>query len=306
MSNTLGPRLRGVIPPVITPLTNEGQFDATSARRVFQYMMGCGVHGLFLFGSSSEGPSLTTETRAEAIDIAKSVTDGRVPILIGVMEPATHRVIQRANEAKQSGADGIVVCPPFYFPTTQKEVLRHFRAVREAVDLPILAYDIPVTTKIKIATNTMLELAREGTIVALKDSSGDLTAFRRLVVQKPEELRLFTGSEIVVDTCLLMGAHGTVPGLANVATRPYVEMFDHWQKGEFDKAVELQHRLARLGAVFENPEGPPNTGYAFGSMKAAMKIRGVIETCRLTEPFTQVTPEHEARVKRLLEETDLL
>lgn len=298
--------LCGIIPPVITPFRDDGEFDADSARSVASYMLDCGMRGLFMFGSSSEGPSLNPKQRDESLAIAIEVAAGKAPVLVGVMEPMTDRVISQAKAAAKAGADGLVVCPPYYYPMLQCEVERHFRQIRAAVDLPILAYDIPATTKIKMSFDTMMSLASDGTIVGVKDSSGDATGLRRLLINRPEGFKVFTGSEAVVDNALIGGADGSVPGLANVAPKPYAEMYDHWAAGRVAETAAMQNRLTKLYEVFLNPDGNNCPGYAFGSMKIAMKLRGVIQSCRLSEPFGQITPEHEARVKQLLEETELL
>lgn len=306
MSDSLIDRLHGIIPPVITPFQVDGEFDAGSAARLCRYMIDSGMRGLFMFGSSSEGPALTTEQREKSLGIAIEAAAGAVPILVGVMEPTTQRVIAQAKIAKATGADALVVCPPYYYPTLQAEVIRHFRLIKEAVDLPILAYDIPATTKIKMSLETMLTLASEGTIVGAKDSSGDATNLRRLLIHRPAGFRVFSGSEAVVDTALIAGADGSVPGLANVAPKPYAEMYDHWVAGRMQETFAAQNLLTRLYDVFLKPGGGNCPSYAFGSMKIAMKLRGVIDCCRLTDPFEQITPEHEARVKSILEETGTL
>ena len=306
MSQTLSDRLCGIIPPVITPFRDDGEFDAESAANLCRYMIDCRMNGLFMFGSSSEGPALTAAQREQSFGIAVEAAAGKIPIVAGVMEPTTQRVIAQARVAKDAGADGLVVCPPYYYPTLQEEVIRHFRLIREAVDLPIIAYDIPATTKIKMSLETMLKLASEGTIVATKDSSGDATNLRRLLIHRPSGFRVFTGSEAIVDTALIAGADGSVPGLANVAPKPYAEMYDYWVAGRMRETFEVQNTLTRLYEVFVKPGGGNSPGYAFGSMKIAMKLRGVIASCRLSDPFEQITAEHETRVKRILEETGTL
>jgi 4-hydroxy-tetrahydrodipicolinate synthase len=306
MTHPLAERLHGIIPPVITPLTEEGTFDPVSAERIYEHHLEAGVHGLFLFGSSGEGPLLRDFDRVEALDVAVRTVESKIPVLVGTMEPGTDQVIAQGLRVQEQGADALVVCPPFYFPPTQKEILTHFRKIHEAIDLPILVYDIPYTAKVKVELETMLTLAEEGTVIGAKDSSGDSVSFRRLLVKRPAGFKLFTGSELLIDSVLLQGADGTVPGLANVAPELFVQLYDQWQDGCTEQAVETQERIVRLFDMFIPPEGAFQAGYFLGAMKTAMKHRGIIATNRTCDPFTQFTVEDEERIHSIMSELDVL
>ena len=299
-------RLHGIIPPVTTPLTEEGAFDPESAKNLYRYMLESGVHGLFLFGSSGEGPVINDDERTFAVQTAVEVLQSRIPLLVGVLFPGTKQVITHGRLAKRLGADALVVAPPFYFPATQDELLDHFRAVRREVELPIIAYDIPATTKIKVQLNTMLQLAREGTVVGVKDSSGDVAGFRRLLAKRPPGFKMFTGSELLIDAVLLMGADGAVPGLANVTPELFVQLYDHWNAGRQAEAVEIQRRIVQLFEALVPPDNALTAAYAIGFMKAAQKLRGVIASTRTSLPLTQFTTEQEERTRRILIEAGLL
>jgi 4-hydroxy-tetrahydrodipicolinate synthase len=305
MTDSFRDQFYGILPPVITPLDERGRFDAESAKRLYEFHLAAGVHGLFLFGSSSEGPLLNSSQREETLKVAIETVDSRVPILAGVLAPGTQQVIAQAKVAKEMGANALVVAPPFYFPATQDEVLNHFRTIHAAVDLPIVAYDIPVTTKVKIEMATMLELAKEGTVVGVKDSSGDVSGFRRLLSRRPKGFKMLTGSELLVDSVILMGADGSVPGLANVAPELFVKLYNLFVAGQVEEAIALQKKLVRLFEVFATPEGIVRSGIAIGGMKTAMLLRGVIATNRLCEPFLPVSEEQVQHVRSLLEELEI-
>ena len=306
MTHQLAERLHGIIPPVITPLTEAGTFDAASAERLYRHHLDAGVHGLFLFGSSGEGPLLRDFDRVEALDVAVKTVDSKIPLLVGTMEPGTDQVIAQGLRVQEQGADALVVCPPFYFPATQEEILPPFRKIHEAVALPILVYDIPYTAKVKVELETMLTLAEEGTVIGAKDSSGDFVSFRRLLVKRPKGFKLFTGFELLIDTVLLQGADGSVPGLANVAPELFVQLYDQWQDRRTEQALETQERIVRLYDMFIPPEGAFRAGYFLGAMKTAMKLRGIIATNRTCDPFSQFTIDDEDRVHSIMSEMDVL
>ena len=306
MTADIAARLQGIIPPVVTPFNGHGKLDALSAEKLYRFMLGAGVHLLFLFGTSGEGPALCDVDRFNAVKTAVKTADGKVPVLAGAIEPGTKRVIEQARAFADLGADVLVVCTPYYFPVTQKEVIGHYRAVRAAVDLPIVAYDIPQMTKTNISLTSMLQLAREGTVIGVKDSSGDAVGFRRLLVQRPAAFRVFTGSELLVDFVLLQGADGSVPGLANAAPKLFVRLYDHWQSGRHDEAVRIQKSIVRLFEIFVQSNGTVQLSYAIGAMKAALMLRGIISECTTSAPFTPVTSEQLERTRAILSETGLL
>lgn len=299
--------LRGVVPPVITPLTEDRTFDAASTERLYAHLVEVGVHGLFLFGTSGEGPSLTDMARLSALDVARRVLPDRLPLLVGCIEPSTTAVIEAAKRFADRGADAVVVCPPTYLPATQEEMKVHFRAIREAVDLPVIAYDIPVTVKTKIEPGTLLALAEEGTIVAVKDSSGDKTSFRRMLSRKPVGLRCFTGSELLFDHVLAAGADGIVPGLSNVAAEPFVRLYEAFRAGDANAVRREQDLVTRLFEVFVDPTSDSvRIGYALATMKVAAELRGLIDCDQMALPTRRATDGQRTRVERILRELEIL
>lgn len=306
MAVNLAEQLKGVLPPVVTPLTPERRLDAASAESAYRFMLDQGVHGIFLFGTSGEGPLLRDDDRQQATEIAVKVVDGSVPLLVGVIAPGTEQIIEQAKIAKAQGADAIVVCPPFYFPASQKDMLVHYRTIRETVDIPIFAYDIPVMTKVKIEMDTLMTLGKEGTIIGVKDSSGDAVSFHRLVASKPPGMKLFTGAEMLVHAVVLAGADGTVPGLANVGPEIFVKLYEAAAANQHEEAVRQQEAIVRLFEVFVCPDGTMNVGYIIGAMKTALRLRGVIEHDTMFHPFPPCTPELIERTKRIMEEVGCL
>ena len=175
-------------------------------------------------------------------------SNGRVPVLVGAVDPTTQRVIEHARAAKAAGADGIVVTAPFYARTSQAEIVDHFRFIRDAVDIPLIAYDIPVCVHAKLERATVATLMREGVIAGLKDSSGDEGNFRYALMDAAERPDFFamTGAELTADCALLMGAHGIVPGLANVDPHAYVRLYEAAGRGDWAAARAEQEHLCRL------------------------------------------------------------
>lgn len=300
----------GVIPPLCTPFTEDGLPDLDSLKNLIEFQLAGGVHGLFVLGSTSETVFLTSKQRETIIETTVQAVAGRVPVVAGVLGTTTVPCIEYAEAAQRAGAAGIVLTAPFYARTSQPEILEHFRQIRAAVDLPILAYDIPVAVHVKIERPTMLTLAREGTIVSVKDSSGDDANFRGLVMDTRDlpGFTTFTGSELLVDSALMIGASGVVPGLGNVDPAGYRRLYDAAQAGDWAKAREEQERLYRLfSIVFAGDTARMGFGAsAYGGFKTALVLQGVIATNVVGRPQPRFGDAEVERVRAIMVEAGLL
>ncbi|MFF8595361.1 dihydrodipicolinate synthase family protein [Streptomyces sp. NPDC015220] len=280
--------LRGVVPPVCTPLDAAGEVDTVSLSRLVEHLIGGGVHGLFALGSTSEVAYLTDEQRSTVLETVVNTVDGRVPVLAGVIDTTTNRVLDHAREAAQLGADALVATAPFYTRTHPREISGHFRRIRERVDLPLFAYDLPVSVHSKLSPALVLDLAADGTLAGIKDSSGDEGSLRRLLIELGGRegrgtgpvpgFSVLTGSELTVDAALLAGADGVVPGLGNVDPAGYVRLHDAARAGDWSSAVKEQERLTTLFAMVDaGPEADMGrSSSALGAFKAALRLLGVI------------------------------
>ncbi|PCK88858.1 dihydrodipicolinate synthase family protein [Rhizobium sophoriradicis] len=302
-------KFKGVVPPVITPLNKDYTVDYPSYTRVLENLIKAGCHGLFVLGSTSEVIFHDEQTRREIIEHSAKVINGRVPLIVGVIDPTTDRVINHARIAKSAGADAVVVTAPFYTVTSQAETIDHFRYIRDAVDVPLIAYDIPVCVHVKLQRQTTVTLAKEGTIIGIKDSSGDDGNFRYVLLDLADnkDVFLMTGSEIVVDTALQMGAHGVVPGIANVDPHGYVRLWNAAQRGDWVAARKEQERLCRLFEIVWVGAGRVSGGAAgIGAFKAAMKSLGIIDTAVMPRPRAALNEAETARIDQILRATGLL
>ncbi|MGY4654192.1 dihydrodipicolinate synthase family protein [Mycobacterium sp. URHB0021] len=281
--------IAGLIPPLTTPLTPGGDVDERSLDRLCAFLLEAGVDGLFVCGSSGEVALLSDTQRTKVIRVAAAAAAGQVPVLAGVIDTGTWRVIDHAREAVKAGAVAVVSTPPFYVAPHPDEVVRHFRLLRDAVDVPVIAYDIPSATHSPLPLVAVEQLAREATIAALKDSSGDVDGFRALLsATSATGLRVFTGSETVTDLALHLGAHGAVPGLANVDPAGYVRIGKAAGAGDWTGAAAEQERLRRVFTIIDVADRSRIgfTAGALGAFKAAQYLRGVIDTPRCADPLS--------------------
>lgn len=302
-------RFHGVVPPVVTPLTKDFRVDYGSFTRVLEHLLSGGVHGLFILGSTSEVVFHDEATRRAILEHAVKVVNGRAPILAGVIDPTTDRVIGHARAARAIGVDAMVVTAPFYARTSQPEILDHFRYIRDAVDAPIIAYDIPVCVHTKLERGSIVDLAREGVIAGVKDSSGDEGGFRYLLSDLADRPSVFlmTGAELTVDGILLAGAHGVVPGLGNVDPHAYVRLYDAARRGDWTQARKEQDRLSRLFEIIRVSLPRTSAGSAgVGGFKTAMRRLGIIDTNIMARPQRSLNDEESKRVDAILRDVGLI
>lgn len=304
--------LRGVVPPVCTPLDANGAVDTGSLARLVEHLIRGGVHGVFALGSTGEVAYLTDAQRAVALETVVAAAGGRVPVLAGVIDTTTPRVVAHARTAARLGADALVATAPFYTRTHPNEIATHFRAVRKAVDLPLFAYDIPVAVGTKLPAALVRELAADGTLTGLKDSSGDEGGLRRLLVSlggrhgrgdgPAPDFTVLTGSELTVDAALLAGADGVVPGLGNVDPAGYVRLYEAALTGDWTQAAKEQERLTALfGMVDVGAEAQMGrSSSALGAFKSALHRLGVIDCAATATPQVPLGAAESAEVARRL------
>ncbi len=300
----------GIVPPVCTPLTEDFEVDTASLERLIVFLLDAGVHGLFMLGSTSETVFLTDRQRATVLDVAVQTAAGQVPVLAGVIDTTTAPSLEHARVAATAGVDALVLTAPFYARASQEEIATHFGIVHTQIGLPIMAYDIPSAVQVKIERATVLAMARDGLIAGIKDSSGDEANFRGLVMEARTlpGFAAFTGSELLVDAALLLGADGSVPGLGNVDPAGFVRIYDAARAGDWQRARSEQERLYRLFSIIYAGT-PGRMGFnasAIGGFKSALMLRGVIANNITGRPLTRYSAEEVERVRQVLVEAELL
>jgi 4-hydroxy-tetrahydrodipicolinate synthase len=305
--------LTGVVPPVCTPLTPDREVDVRSLLRLVDHLVEAGVHGLFLLGSTSEAAYLTDRQRRYVVEAVVAHVGGQLPVLAGAIDMTTPRVLDHVAAVTDAGADAVVVTAPFYTRTHPAEIARHYRLIAAASPVPVVAYDLPASVHTKLPSDLVLELAAEGVLAGLKDSSGDLGGFRTVVTGARVHpditgFSVLTGSELFVDSALALGADGAVPGLANVDPHGYVRLDALCRAGDWDRARAEQERLCALFGLVGvgDPARMGGSSSALGAFKAALRLRGVIECAATAEPQVPLSADEVERVGKFLAGAGLL
>ena len=299
----------GVVPPVVTPDTPDHQLDVVSFERSINRLIEAGVDGLFFLGSSGEVVFATDERRDQIVREAVRIVDHRVPVLVGIIDTETERVLEHGRRALALGADALVATAPFYALGGPADVEEHFRILHQELDAPQFAYDIPVCVHTKLPWKMLARLGAEGVLAGVKDSSGDDVSFRYLVQENEKNghpLTLLTGHEIVVDGALLSGADGSVPGLANVEPEGYVRMWKAAQEGNWAEVKREQDRLNEISHIFDVTSGVQGYGAGVGAFKCALNLMGIFDSDQMPRPVKPLDGQNREAIKQVLIANGLL
>ena len=299
----------GVVPPVVTPDTPDHQLDVVSFERSINRLIEAGVDGLFFLGSSGEVVFATDERRDQIVREAVRIVDHRVPVLVGIIDTETERVLEHGRRALALGADALVATAPFYALGGPADVEEHFRILHQELDAPLFAYDIPVCVHTKLPWKMLARLGAEGVLAGVKDSSGDDVSFRYLVQENKKNghpLTLLTGHEIVVDGALLSGADGSVPGLANVEPEGYVRMWKAAQEGNWAEVKREQDRLNEISHIFDVTTGVQGYGAGVGAFKCALNLMGIFDSDQMPRPVKPLDGQNREAIKQVLIANGLL
>ena len=295
--------LRGIIPPLVTPRLPDGGVDRSSLRRLIRFQVDAGVNAIWLLGSCGEFYLLTDQQRQDVIDIGVEAASGDVAVLIGCVETNADRSAAWGRRAKSAGADAIFITTPIYLPISQEEILSHCRRVRELVDLPLVLYNAQFATQTRIDVGTVRTLAEEGTLAGLKDSAGDWSGFRELVLELGEvpDFSIVTGNEHMMDAALLMGAAGCIGSTANVVPEVYAALYRAAMSGDWAEAARHQNRATAVNAYVRtgDPDGTFVSRF-FSGTKTALKLRGVIDHTFTGNPLIAASAAQEDEVRRIL------
>lgn len=291
-------RLHGIFPPTLTPLTEDDEVDHASLKRLISYLMGQGVHGIWATGTTGEFPCFSREERESVVRTTIETVGGRIPVIVGIGDASTKLAIAHGKAALRQGADAVALTPPYYYLNSQEELADHFRAVRAAVDLPLLVYNIPQMVKARMEVPTVLQLAAEGTVIGVKDSQNDLDWFRMVmtgVAERGLNFRGFLGTRILIDAGRIVGAHGSIPGTSNIVAADCVAIYNAATAGDWATADRHTRRTMDVTKITSLAKGSA-TSSSFSGMKAVLKSLGVLTTAKVRAPLRTVSEDEQERI----------
>ena len=271
---------RGSAPALVTPF-KDGAFDEAAFRALVDWQIGQGSHALVPCGTTGESPTLSHDEHMHVVEVCIRETRGRVPVIAGAGSNNTHEAISLARHAEKAGADAVLVVTPYYNRPSQDGLYRHFKAVNDAVGIPILIYNIPPRSVVDMSVETMQRLYELPNIAGVKDATGNLA---RVSTQRhalgPDFVQL-SGEDMTALSYLAAGGHGCISVTANVAPKLCAELQEAALGGDYRGALELQDRLVPLHAAMFAEPSPACPKYALwrmGRMRDELRLPMVSAT----------------------------
>ncbi len=288
---------QGSIPALITPFAN-GKVDEAAFQKHVEWQIEQGSDALVPVGTTGESPTLSHEEHMRVVELCLEVAKGRVPVIAGTGSNNTAEAIALQKHAKEAGADAGLVVTPYYNKPTQGGLLAHYKAIHDAVDLPIIIYNIPGRSIIDMTTETMAELAKLKNIVGVKDATGDLTRPLNTYLACGKDFCQVSGEDATAVQFLSAGGRGCISVTANIAPKMCSDMQRAWREGDIAKAMDIQFKLLPLhNALFcESSPGP---------VKYAAELMGRCSSeTRL--PLIEIADSSKERVRKALADLDMI
>jgi 4-hydroxy-tetrahydrodipicolinate synthase len=291
---------KGSLVALITPFRDKGDkgVDETAFQEFVAWQIGQGTHGLVPCGTTGESPTLHDDEHRRVIALCVEVANGRAPVIAGTGTNSTEHTIALTRQAKEAGADAALIVCPYYNKPTQEGLYQHYKAVHDAVDLPIVIYNIPGRSVVDMSNATMARLAKLPNIVGVKDATNDLTRPLKMRLEIGAAFALLSGEDATAVAYLAQGGDGCISVTANVAPRLCCEMHEAWQKGDVKTVRTINERLMPLhDALFAETSPAP--------VKYGASLLGRC-TAQVRQPLWSIMPETQEKVQRAMRGAGLI
>jgi dihydrodipicolinate synthase/N-acetylneuraminate lyase len=245
--------LKGIIPPVVTPLVNSNTLDVKGLEKLIEHLISGGVHGLFILGTTGEATSLTYELRKELIRYTMEIVNHRLPVLAGITDTSISGSLEIAEYSAIQGVDCLVIAPPYYVPIAQEEMREYLESMVPKLPLPFMMYDMPSCTKMHMSLETVRRSKELGAI-GIKDSSGDMSYLYSLIKEFRDspEFSIIAGTELFLPETIIYGGHGAVAGGANLYPKLFVDLYNASVEKDLEKIEKLREMVIMIDSTIYN------------------------------------------------------
>lgn len=283
---------------MVTPLLENKELDLVGLKNLLEHLINGGVHGIFILGTTGEGPSLSYAVRKQLISETCRIVNKKVPVLVGITDTSFDGTLEIANHAKKVGADALVVAPPYYFPIAQEEMGDYLESLVPMLPLPFMLYNMPSCTKLHLSID-VIRRAKELGAIGIKDSSGDLSYLYMLIEEFKSDpaFSIIAGTELFLPETIMYGGHGSVAGGANFFPRLFVDLYEAAMAQNLEKVKLLRDKVIKVHqTIYEVGEYPSRH---IKGTKAALMAMGICQDHN-AEPLDRFTEEQRNRIKKYI------
>jgi 4-hydroxy-tetrahydrodipicolinate synthase len=289
---------KGIIPAMVTPLTPEGKINVQALRKLTNYLIDGGVHGLFPVGSQGEFYALTFEEKKKVIEVVVEETRGRVPVYAGTGAVSTREAVALTKMAEAAGATAVSVITPYFIHPNDGELMEFYTTIAKSTRLPVLLYNNPQRTGVNISPDFVVRASKVENIAGIKDSSGDMTLMAEYIRRTEGKFSVLAGRDTLIYGVLCYGGKGGIAACANIAPKLMAEIYEAFIAGDLKRSLEAQFRLAPLRLAFDLGTFPV-------VIKEALTLIG-IDAGPGIAPVGAMKPEAKAELKAILENMGLI
>ncbi|MBX8576340.1 MULTISPECIES: 4-hydroxy-tetrahydrodipicolinate synthase [Pseudomonas] len=243
-------QFRGIIPALVTPFTDDQQLDEQALRGLIENLLQAGVHGLFVLGTNGEFFTLSESEKLKIARITVEAAAGRVPVVVGTGAFATHEVIELNKKMIDVGADALSIITPYFNAISQSELIKHYTAIADASELPLMMYNIPAKTGMSIGIGAVATLSQHPKIKGIKDSAGNFDALVQMMKYRSDDFAVFAGTDSLIYWNLLAGGDGAIAATANAVPDVVMSIWNNFQSGNHEAARAAQEALRPLRDAF--------------------------------------------------------
>lgn len=294
-------KICGIIPPVVTPLTNDLDFDKEAFNRLLEHVISGGVNGIFLLGSCGENASLTNDIRYQVITAAVEIVSKRIPIHINITSSSYKESLQMANYSYEKGADYVILAPPFYFLMNQAELITYVEMMADKVPLPLVLYNAPQYTKTGFEPAAVEKLLKHKNIAGMKDSSGNMLFLHELLgIRNNKNFSILIGPEMHLGEGVLNGCDGGINGGANLFPELFVKMYEAASKRDVEKMLQLQEWIRKIHTnIYQVIDSPARL---IIGIKYALSLKGICSEQMAMPVYPDLTGDKKEIIKNFIKE----
>ena len=297
-SSATSPQFAGSFTALITPFAN-GKIDEAAFRKLVDFQIESGTDGLVPVGTTGESPTLSHEEHDRVVELCIEQAAGRVPVIAGAGSNSTAEAVRLAKHGADAGANGVLIVSPYYNTPTQEGLYRHFTSVAKAVDVPVIVYDIPGRSIVRVSDDNLLRMAKDhSNICGIKDATSDVARPTKLQILLGAGFTQMSGEDATTLPYLAAGGHGAISVTSNIAPKQVAEMHQAWQAGDIKTAQSINGRLMPVHDAMFCEASP-------GPVKYAAELLGIC-SAETRLPLCEIAEDSKAQVKAALRSAGLL
>jgi len=288
-------KFRGAFVAIVTPFTDDGRIDEKGLRELIEFQIESGTHGIVPCGTTGESATMSHEEHHRVVELTIDQVNGRVPVLAGAGSNSTSESIELTRHAKEAGADGVLLITPYYNKPSQEGLYQHFKAISDAVDIPMILYNVPGRTSVNMLPATVARCAELPNVVGIKEATGNLNQVSEVIRLCPDDFAVMSGDDFTAMATVAIGGTGVISVVSNVAPAEMAKLMELSLAGDFAAARKVHYRLFPLmQAMFMDTNPVP--------AKAALAMMGRIANPAPRLPLAPLGADAQEKLRRIMNE----